>query len=220
MTIAFWSFVLRVSLAVIVVWAGTSKLVALDQFAGSLMRYRLLPTRLVRGIAVVTVAAELGIGGGLLVSPSARPAAAAAALLFGIFAVSIAITLRRGVVAPCNCFGLSANETISVATLVRAILLLSMSGVLLGIGLGSQQALSAIPRAALVPALMIAVASAFVVRLAGFVPEVWRYWRTAAELMPTTSHRVSFRHQPYGTALAADPSVEDPHDHPGRREER
>ena len=85
-------------LATIFAAAAATKLRALDQFAGVVENYALLPAPLLRPVVLLLPAVELVAAAGLLV-PATRPYAAAVLLfLLLLFAAAMAINLRRGLI--------------------------------------------------------------------------------------------------------------------------
>jgi uncharacterized membrane protein YphA (DoxX/SURF4 family) len=84
---------------------------AFSAFAQSIRRWRVLPPALIPPAAVLVVTAELAVCL-LIAAGSARAGAAGlilAALLLTAFAAAIGNALRRGVNAPCRCFGPSTT---------------------------------------------------------------------------------------------------------------
>lgn len=108
----------RLVLASVFVAAATGKLIdrpatrrMLDQFG--------IPGRLAPSGALLLPLAELAVGAGLLVGPTARWAALAAAALLIVFCLAIVRVLARGGQARCNCFGALRAAPVGRLTLAR-----------------------------------------------------------------------------------------------------
>jgi hypothetical protein len=80
-----------------------------DQFVAAVEGFGLVPPARVRAVASAVVAAELAIPVLLLVAATVPAGFAVALGLLGGFTVAIGRALRRGVQAPCRCFGVSAS---------------------------------------------------------------------------------------------------------------
>ena len=101
----------RVLLLLVFMTSAVGKLrshAAWDGFVRSLRDLRLAPDAAVRGVAAGAVGGEIGIVL-LLAAPVTVPVGLAlAGALLVAFTVAIVVTLRRGVRAPCRCFGSAA----------------------------------------------------------------------------------------------------------------
>ncbi len=122
-------------LAAIFASAAMTKLRALDQFAGVVENYALLPAPLLRPVVLLLPAVELAAAVGLLV-PATRPyAAAVLVLLLLIFAAAMAINLRRGRRdIDCGCHLGLLKQRISWPLVVRNLLVALFALVLLAGG--------------------------------------------------------------------------------------
>lgn len=111
-------------LATIFAAAAVTKLRALDQFAGVVENYALLPASLLRPVVLLLPVVELAAAAGLLV-PATRPYAAAVLLiLLLLFAAAMAINLRRGRRdIDCGCHIGLLKQRISWPLVVRNLLL-------------------------------------------------------------------------------------------------
>jgi uncharacterized membrane protein YphA (DoxX/SURF4 family) len=101
------------------------KLRHVDEFIGVVAHYRLVPEVLARPMAWLIVALE-GIVTLLLVTGLVPIAAAALAIvLLAAFAVAMTINLARGrTVIDCGCFQSALRQKVSVALIVRNLLLI------------------------------------------------------------------------------------------------
>lgn len=84
----------RVAIACIFLTAAVGKLRHLTVFEGVLGNYRLLPQWMIAPLHVLLPLVELAVGIGVLAAP--QLAAPAAAVLLVVFAVAMAVNLRRG----------------------------------------------------------------------------------------------------------------------------
>lgn len=108
----------RVLLGAVFMVAGAAKLTRRRTFADSTAALG-IPKSLARVVARGMPILELGIGGFLLPSSTARPAAAAGAGLLVAFSALLAGNLLRGRRPSCNCFGGLSSAPISAWSLVR-----------------------------------------------------------------------------------------------------
>ncbi|GMW06054.1 MAG: MauE/DoxX family redox-associated membrane protein [Gammaproteobacteria bacterium] len=91
---SFLGLLVRVALAALLAAAGIGKLRDRRRFDGTVLDYRLLPPRLALRLAAPLPWVELALGVGLLAG--VRQAGLAAALLFGVYGVAMAVNLARG----------------------------------------------------------------------------------------------------------------------------
>jgi hypothetical protein len=127
---------LLLTLALVVLWSasGLHKLRDPGGFAGALAAYALLPQRAVAIVARALPLIEITVAIGLVLRVSREAAALASALLLGLYAVAIAINLRRGRrELDCGCLGSGRRNTISMTLLWRnaALVLASLAAGLL-----------------------------------------------------------------------------------------
>ena len=198
LTAAVTYFVFRTGLGAICLLAGAEKLRAPRTFFEGAKQYGLVSPRLAPLVGSVLIGAELVIG--LLLVAGLVPALAAlgAILLFGVFAVALAVNLAQENTAPCHCFGASEVETISPVALVRALVLEVIAIAVLVYALGDT---AGITRHELLPSLLMAAGLVTVTRLSGLFPLAWSFLRSKASMHPTPTRRVSFRHQPLDVPL-------------------
>lgn len=113
-----WS--LRVFLAALFATAAISKLTAVDEFHGVIRNFRLLPEGLTRPVALTLPLVELAVAAGLVATPTAAPAALAAAGLLAIFGLAIAVNVRRGRTSiDCGCFRNGMKQRIGWRMVLR-----------------------------------------------------------------------------------------------------
>lgn len=129
-----------------------------------------------------------------------RPAfgAVLAAVLFTAFSAGIAWSLLRKRSIPCGCFGISSAETTSALTLVRSLLLTTLS-LLIVLSAEATEAVARPTLTAAVPAYGAALMAAVVLRLLPFVREAVRSLKAQPVIGSTQSRRVSLRDLPVDT---------------------
>ena len=112
--------VLVLALAALWTASGVHKLRDPGGFAGALAAYALLPQRAVDIVARVLPFIEIAVAAGLLLRTSREAAALASTLLLGLYALAIAMNLRRGRrELDCGCLGFGRRNTISTMLLWR-----------------------------------------------------------------------------------------------------
>ena len=111
-----------------------------------------------------------------------------AAVLFGVFAVSMVPRRFRDAKIPCGCFGSTTSEPVSLATIARSLVLATMSAVGLVLAIqhpGSVGSLSTLL------AVLTSVYMAMILRFISLLPLVWDFWTNPSDFAPTVSRRVS-----------------------------
>ncbi|MFD9858077.1 MauE/DoxX family redox-associated membrane protein [Streptomyces alboflavus] len=136
---------------------------AFAAFLASVRSLRVVPSALVRPVALTVIAGEAAVC--VLLAAPARGATTAgllvAAALLTAFTVGIAAALRRGVTAPCRCFGASSTP-LGTLHLVRNAVLCALA---LAGALAAPTAADAPPGSALVAGVAGLVAGALVTQL-------------------------------------------------------
>lgn len=110
------------ALALAALWAGSGvhKLRDAGGFAGALAAYALLPRRAVDIVARALPLIEITVALGLLLRVSREAAGLVSTLLLGLYALAIAINLRRGRrELDCGCLGFARRSKISKTLLWR-----------------------------------------------------------------------------------------------------
>jgi hypothetical protein len=124
--VAVWTA--RIVLAAVLAMAAFAKLRSLDEFVGVVHNYRVLPEFLVRPVAYALPPLEAAIALALLLEPTRRGAAIAAAALLAVFAVAMAVNLARGrVEIDCGCFAAALRQRISWALVGRNVALIALA---------------------------------------------------------------------------------------------
>jgi hypothetical protein len=121
------ALILTLALAALWIASGVHKLRDPGGFAGAVAAYALLPQWAIGGVARALPLIEIAVGTGLLFRVSREGAALTSALLLTLYALAIAINLRRGRrELDCGCFGFGRRSTISMRLLWRnAVLILA-----------------------------------------------------------------------------------------------
>ena len=114
----FLSFVLRLVVGGVFVYAGVLKILDPAQFANDVANYRLLPSALVNFVAITLPWVET-VAGILMVMGFWLPGSALVITgLMGVFLVAIGQALMRGLDIQCGCFGTIRAGKIDAKTLV------------------------------------------------------------------------------------------------------
>jgi hypothetical protein len=100
-------------------------------FARAVAEYRLLPRWLAYGLALLLIPMEGLLAVSHLTGFLLALAVPAGLVMLTIFAAVVQLTLRRGSVLPCYCFGSEGGETMSRRTLARLRLLVGGEALLL-----------------------------------------------------------------------------------------
>jgi peroxiredoxin len=109
---------IRVALAIVFGAAGAAKLLDLQASRDTTSAFG-VPERAARVSGTLLPFAELATALALLLQPTARWAAVAAAALLVLFSGGVGFALAQGRTPNCNCFGQVSSEQISWRTLVR-----------------------------------------------------------------------------------------------------
>jgi hypothetical protein len=117
--------IISLSIGVVFLTSSVSKLVHPVEFARHVADYEILPDRVafVFGFCVIVIEIFLAVAhlSGLMLGLAVRLGIA----VLSIFVVAITINLFRRRQLTCNCFGASADENISVLSLLRLALLIA-----------------------------------------------------------------------------------------------
>jgi uncharacterized membrane protein YphA (DoxX/SURF4 family) len=112
--------IVRGALALLFGWAAAHKLRDVAGFRAALEGYDLLARRWAVPAGALLIASEVGVAAGLLLPRVAPLAALAGAALLVLYAVAIAVNLRRGRRdIDCGCGGPAGRQTISGGLVVR-----------------------------------------------------------------------------------------------------
>lgn len=100
------------------VFASLSKIIDPEDFAFAIYNYRLIPESLINVVAIAMPWVELSAGLAVILGFGTRGAALILTGLVAIFALSLGISLARGLDIACGCFG-SKGGKITVFYLIR-----------------------------------------------------------------------------------------------------
>jgi hypothetical protein len=115
---------LALLIALVFAIAAITKSMAWSELPGVVQNFRVLPNALALPVALVLPPLEIAIAVGILLKSTRSLAAASAALLFAIFAAALAINLYRGHrQIDCGCFRSGLKQPISVAVILRNMIL-------------------------------------------------------------------------------------------------
>jgi uncharacterized membrane protein YphA (DoxX/SURF4 family)/peroxiredoxin len=126
---------LRLLLAGVFLVAGVAKLRDRDGSRQALEDFG-VPDSLARPAGLLLPVAEIAIAAALIVPPSARWGALAAAALLAVFVLAIANALAHGRAPDCHCFGQIHSEPAGWSTLARNGLLIALAAVVAAFGPG------------------------------------------------------------------------------------
>jgi len=120
--------VLRLALAGVFLYAGTTKVINPQAFADSIATFRMLSPQLINIVAIGLPPFEILLGLMLISGWKARAASLAVTGLSIVFALALGQALIRGLVVDCGCFGSGEPSTLKTwESFGRAFLLLAAS---------------------------------------------------------------------------------------------
>lgn len=197
MTIGDYEFIVRLTLGMTLMWAGSRKLPALNGFAAGILAYQLIPVRLAYPAAVVVTALELVIGTTLAAGVQRPMSSISAAILVATFAVAIVASLVRRLKIDCHCYG-SDDDPIGAGTALRSVVLLAMS---VGLVLVNMSTSVAIASQHIPPAITIATGFAVLLYCAPLVGTAWQGLRLRIDSFGRPTHRLTYGDLPLTATL-------------------
>lgn len=117
----------RLALAAIFAFAAIPKLGDAASFARDIDNYHMLPVEWAAPLAVMMPPLELLVALALLVGFHARGAALVSAGMMLVFAVAMAQAIARGIDLDCGCFGSALAMEVSGWSILRNVVLASLS---------------------------------------------------------------------------------------------
>jgi len=126
------SWVVRIALAGVFVFAAVPKLLEPAEFATAIHNYRFVPEALVGHVALFVPVFELVIALGLLLPSYSRGAALLATVMLAVFTVALAQARIRGIDLSCACFGAAFDAKVSWFTVARTLGLGALSAWIAG----------------------------------------------------------------------------------------
>jgi putative oxidoreductase len=121
---------LRTGLAILFLFAATTKLIDPAEFAQQIANYQLVPWPVAAILAVFLPALEFCLGFSLLLGRLETGALIWAAILLIVFTGALVLAIARGLSIDCGCFGRSIENTGTVGPLIRNLALLVITGLL------------------------------------------------------------------------------------------
>ena len=119
---------LRIIIALVLLSAGTAKLLDVAGFEAVLHSYRFFPRALIQPVAVAVIASELIIASWLLWGKVLLRAAQASIMLHSCYALWAVYMLLRGKpIFNCGCFGSLLARPLSWMTVVEDLVMVSLS---------------------------------------------------------------------------------------------
>jgi len=118
------SFVIRVILGLIFVFAGSAKALDARSFLLTVQQLDLFSAPAILPISVVVIACEICLGLALLVGFQTRKAAGLLATLLLSFVAVISFAIVNGKAVDCGCFGSMTSEQLGLGIILRDILLI------------------------------------------------------------------------------------------------
>ncbi len=116
----------RLVLGGLLVAGGAIKLLDRASYREAVWRYRLVPARVVPGVALAVAASEVFLGFGLLLGAAVPWVAVLTTTILLGFTGAVVIVLRRGERVPCGCFG-DSSRLISWWTVSRNLGLIALA---------------------------------------------------------------------------------------------
>ena len=178
--------ILRYTVGITLLAAGIAKLQNFTQFVEGVLHYQVLPPVLARWYGYILPAAEIGTSIFLIFGVWVKFAAIAAGVMFGSFAIAVALNLWRKRQMPCYCFGADVSDNIGRHTLVRIFLLMFFTISLLYIWPAeiSSRSYSHIPSltdlVSSIPTVLLVIFGLSILSIIEVSPWVIRAWTTPA----------------------------------------
>ncbi len=116
------SLILRIVLALALVYSGATKALAPFAFLDAVLRYELIGGQVAIFVAAILPWLEIACGVALLTRRTASAAGWIAAAMGLVFVAAQLIALARGLEIACGCVGGAASEPIGAFSLIRAAL--------------------------------------------------------------------------------------------------
>lgn len=124
-------FVIRMFLGAIFLSSALSKLYRRDQFEKAVLDYAILPMPMARVYTFLLPWIELAVGLLFLMGFALHLAAFMALFLLVSFILALIVNLKRNRSIKCHCSGLLGNNDISWGTVIRNMVLLTLTGILI-----------------------------------------------------------------------------------------
>src|SRR5690349_18057670 len=119
--------VCQLAVGLVFLTASANKLRDMSGFLSGINEYQIVPAHLVGAVGVGVVAVEASVALGHLSGWLLSVAVPASMALLLVFLVVIIVTIKRGLLVPCLCFGGGADhETVSLRSAIRLASILAL----------------------------------------------------------------------------------------------
>lgn len=184
-------FIAAISLGLVFLGSGVSKVRDLNGFVLGVFEYDLLPRPLASVVGRLLPVVEISCGAALLIGLWPRVVGLVSGLLLCSFLIGVSVNLARGRIIDCHCFAPSSSEPIGMVTVTRLGVLLVCAGLVTG----RSDAVLAPPASDAGGCILLGIAVLLMLHLSRVVPVQWDVWRT--KVAPGTrlfGGCVSYRH--------------------------
>jgi hypothetical protein len=126
----FLVLLIRIFLGIVFLLSGLGKLRQFTAFKKAVVDYRILPIRLARIYALCLPWIELAVGLLFLLNLALHLALFITFFLLIGFVVALVVNLRANRLLKCHCYGLLGHNQISWGTVIRNLILLTLTSIL------------------------------------------------------------------------------------------
>lgn len=123
-------------LGVVLIFSVSSKMRHPARFASVVMDYQVLPPQLATAFAYLIIPTEGFLAAALFLGAYTRLSLIVTGVLFAIYLVAAGINVQRGRHIACGCF--RGREPVSLVTVVRLLLLISLIGICFALTMGTE----------------------------------------------------------------------------------
>jgi len=121
-----FQFGARAVLALVFIYAAIGKITAPEDFAQSVINYRIFPIAIVNIIAIAIPWIELTSGILLLFGSAIKENVAIIGTLLVLFIILVSISMARGLNIDCGCFGARGGEQVGFQKIFENLVLLGL----------------------------------------------------------------------------------------------
>lgn len=122
----WYTFIARIFLGTLFLWAGFSKMSQPENFARTIDAFQLLPTMLILPAAIAIPWIEILTGLSLIVGFQIKSNIYVGLSLLCLFTIVLGVNILRGINnVPCGCFGSSTGNSLTL-TLLRNIIFIGL----------------------------------------------------------------------------------------------
>ena len=122
-----WSelvLVAQLSVGLLFLFSGLTKLATPKSFVASLREYRILPQVIVHSVAALVIGGELLIAASHISGYYLNIMVPIAIGMLVVFLIAVLIVIERGDLVPCQCFGSVDGEYVSSESVIRILVLI------------------------------------------------------------------------------------------------